>query len=100
MKKMKAAFFNNGALIRGGSKLEYVYARGRREQVAALTDLYPAVVTGETFREHADKLADVEVVFSTWDMPTLTAAEVARLPALRAVFYAAGSVKGFAKPYL
>ena len=100
MKKVKAAFFNNGALIRGVSKLDYVYARGRREQVATLTELYPAVVSGVTFREHADRLAGVEVIFSTWDMPTLTAAEVERLPALRAVFYAAGSVKEFARPYL
>ncbi len=42
----------------------------------------------------------VEYAFSTWGMPALTASEWAALPKLKAVFYAAGSVKGFAEPLL
>ncbi|MEI6564716.1 MAG: hydroxyacid dehydrogenase [bacterium] len=100
MKKLTAAFFNNGVLHHGGDIIDYVYARGRREQVAAMTDLYPVVVSGSTFRDHADKLAGVEAIFSTWGMPALGDAELERMPALRAVFYAAGTVKGFARPFL
>jgi len=100
MKKTTAALFNTGAQFRGGTKIDYVYAHGRREQVASLTELYPVVITGANFREHADKLTGVEVIFATWDMPALTSADLDRLPALRAVFYAAGSVKGFAVPFL
>lgn len=45
--------------------------------------------------------ADTEYVFSTWGMPALTEAEIAaRLPRLKAVFYAAGSVQAFARPFL
>ena len=42
----------------------------------------------------------VEVIFSTWGMPTLNATQLAQLPSLKAVFYAAGSVKFFAEPFL
>jgi phosphoglycerate dehydrogenase-like enzyme len=41
-------------------------------------------------------LSEVEVIFATWGMPKMTPAFLDRLPSLRAVFYAAGSVKGFA----
>lgn len=100
MRKTKAAFFNACDPVSGRSHVDGVYARGRREQVAELTDLYPAVIGMHNFAEHADRLAGVEAIFSTWGMPVLGPAELERLPALRAVFYAAGSVKGFAAPLL
>ena len=44
---------------------------------------------------------DTEIVFSTWGMPTLTEAQIAQhLPRLQCVFYAAGSVQAFARPFL
>lgn len=49
----------------------------------------------------ADIPADTEIVFSTWGMPSLTEAQIrAHLPRLRCVFYAAGSVQAFARPFL
>lgn len=45
--------------------------------------------------EHADQLAAAEVIFSTWGMPKMDAAFFEMAPKLRAVFYAAGTVKGF-----
>jgi len=43
----------------------------------------------------------VEFIFSTWGMPSMSEDEVrACFPALKAVFYAAGSVQHFAKPFL
>lgn len=95
MTKPKAAFFCNNQ-----SNVERVYSQGRREQVAALTELYPVVVSAKNFSEHAANLTDVEVLFSTWGMPALTAVELDQLPALKAVFYGAGTVKGFATPFL
>ena len=48
-----------------------------------------------------DALAEVEYVFSTWGMLALSAEEIREyLPACRAVFYAAGSVQYFARPFL
>ena len=45
--------------------------------------------------------SDVEIVFSSWGMPALSDAELGELlPSLRCVFYAAGSVQRFARPFL
>lgn len=45
--------------------------------------------------------AQTEIVFSTWGMPTLTEQQIkAHLPNLQCVFYAAGSVQAFARPFL
>ena len=45
--------------------------------------------------------ADTEIIFSTWGMPSLTEQQIAQhLPCLQAVFYAAGSVQAFARPFL
>ena len=49
----------------------------------------------------ADIPADTEIIFSTWGMPSLTEAQIrAHLPRLQCVFYAAGSVQTFARPFL
>ena len=92
--KPKAAFFSSEAAI------ERVYGGGRRERVAALTNLLPEAITSENFEARLEELSDIEVIFTTWGMPALTAQQIARMPALRAVFYAAGSVKAFARPFL
>lgn len=45
--------------------------------------------------------SDVEVLFSTWGMAALSEAEIKKyFPSLKGVFYAAGSVQAFARPYL
>lgn len=44
---------------------------------------------------------EVEYIFSTWNMPRLSAELVREyFPSLRAVFYAAGTVQYFAQPYM
>lgn len=47
------------------------------------------------WKEAGDALAQADVIVSTWGMPDLDAEFLAAAPALKAVFYAAGSVKGF-----
>lgn len=90
--RKKAAFFGEQRVI------DLVYAEGRRERVASLTDLYPTLISLDNFEEHADRLQELKVIFSTWSMPSLGPAELDRLPSLKAVFYAAGSVQDFAYP--
>ncbi len=81
-------------------KLEAVYSQGRRETIAGMADLFPEVIDLENFDRYADFLRGTEVVFSTWGMPLLSAEHLDRMPALKALFYAAGSVRAFAEPLL
>jgi phosphoglycerate dehydrogenase-like enzyme len=92
MSKVKAALFYDYPSALEGE----VFGRGRRERIAALTDLYPHVVTNANFDQHADTLADIEVIFATWGIPVFTQAQFDKMPKLKAVFYAAGNVKAFA----
>lgn len=48
-----------------------------------------------------EKFQEVEYIFSTWSMPVFTEEEIATcFPSLKAVFYAAGTVQAFARPFL
>lgn len=94
--KKKAAFFNN----QGQSKIDYVYGKGRWEKVKEITDMYPEIVSKDNFEQHVENLQDIEVIFSTWGMPSLTEEQIKRLPALKAVFYGAGATDSFARPFL
>ena len=86
-------------------QLARVYAQNRREQVLAAAQRHgfawlEGSVDRHTFEARQAELARVEVIFSTWGMPALSAAQLDAMPNLRAVFYAAGSVQGFARPLL
>ncbi|MBR4942191.1 MAG: hydroxyacid dehydrogenase [Clostridia bacterium] len=59
------------------------------------------VFSADDLRATPENFADTETVFSTWGMPALTEEEIkVYLPRLKAVFYAAGSVQFFARPFL
>ena len=92
---MKAVFMTNGP-----GNLDRVYGGGRRDAVNDLCDVYPTVVTKDNFADHVDDLKNVQVIFSTWGMPQLTEEQIAQMPNLKAVFYGAGSVQFFARPFL
>jgi phosphoglycerate dehydrogenase-like enzyme len=95
MTKKKAALFYDYPLTDGE-----VFGQGRREKIAALTDLYAHVINAGNFDVHADKLADIEVIFGTWGIPEFSEHHYARMPKLKAVFYAAGNVKKIAQSLL
>jgi phosphoglycerate dehydrogenase-like enzyme len=58
----------------------------------------PHIVTRANFEELGPRLRECEVIFATWSMWELTPEQLDALPNLRAVFYAAGTVKYFAEP--
>ncbi len=89
---MKAAFMgaNPGTFDR-------VYGEKQRAALAKTVDLVPGVFTD--LRD--ERLRDVEAIFSTWGMLSPNEDEIREyLPQLRYVFYAAGTVQGFARPFL
>lgn len=48
-----------------------------------------------------DTFRDTEFIFTTWEMPTFSEEEIKEFfPSLKAVFYGAGSVQYFARPFL
>ncbi|CAN5762244.1 hydroxyacid dehydrogenase [soil metagenome] len=77
-----------------------VWCEKRISRLRELVDLPEQILTSHDLERHADWLADTEVIFSTWGMPSLTTEQLALFPKLRAVFYAAGSVKLFAQPMI
>src|SRR4051812_9064055 len=81
-------------------QLDRVFGRGRKAELAAEADLFPEYVTAADFPRQAERLREVEVVFSTWGMSEELARMLAELPGLKAFFYAAGTVRAFAKPLL
>ncbi|MBO5763383.1 MAG: hydroxyacid dehydrogenase [Lentisphaeria bacterium] len=98
MKKIKSIFIVNSH-PNHADILDYVYGPQRRQWIADNTDLYPVVINESNFDEHADQLADVEVAFSTWGMPTLREDQIDKLKGLKCLFYAAGATP-FRQPYL
>lgn len=75
-----------------------VWGKRQQERLARLVELPSEIITPDTLADHAEWLAETRVIFSTWGMPCLTPEQMALLPNLQAVFYAAGTVKGFAEP--
>lgn len=65
---------------------------------AALSD---GIYSREAVLAEPEKFQQTEFVFSTWGMPVFTEDEIkAVFPSLKCVFYAAGSVQSFARPFL
>lgn len=91
----KAAFFYNYPAGDGD-----VFGQGRREKIAALTDVYPTVVHAGNFDQHAANLGEVEVIFASWGLFPFEEKHFRAMPKLKAVFYAAGNVKAFAQPLI
>ncbi len=76
-----------------------VFSREVREQIAEYVEAAPVTISAAELEAGAG--LEAEYVFSTWGMAELTEAQIRKyLPKLKAVFYAAGSVQYFARPFL
>ena len=59
------------------------------------------IYTKQDVLADADGFANTEFIFSSWGMPHFSEEEIKKVfPALKAVFYAAGTVQGFAAEFL
>jgi len=86
---MKTIFLNDDPTL-----IHRVFSPDMREKLGN-----PEIISSKELKRH--NLSDVEAVFSTWGMPALSEDEIrACFPALREVYYAAGSVQAFARPFL
>jgi phosphoglycerate dehydrogenase-like enzyme len=78
--------------------ISQAYPEALCEEIRESVRLVPDAIDGADWKNRTTALADAEVLFATWGMPKLNAEFLAAAPRLKAVFYAAGSVKGFATP--
>ncbi|MEI6892113.1 MAG: NAD(P)-dependent oxidoreductase [Pontiella sp.] len=96
---MKTAFFSRVDAVGNMDMVERVYA-DRQQTIAEMSDLYPVMITPDNFEDEVGNLQNLEAIFCTWRMLDLTDEQIDRLPNLKVIFYAAGSVRSFAIPYL
>ena len=78
--------------------LPKAYPEALRTEIGKKVRLLSEAVSGSEWKNHTAALAEADVLFATWGMPKLDAEFLEAAPRLKAVFYAAGSVKGFATP--
>jgi phosphoglycerate dehydrogenase-like enzyme len=88
----------NALLIGMPNYLPKAYPEALRAEIGKKVRLLPETVSGSEWKNHTAVLAEADVLFATWGMPKLDEEFLAAAPRLKAVFYAAGSVKCFATP--
>lgn len=95
---MKAIF-----LLNNKGNVDYVYSKESQERIKNLIDIdLNDIYCQEELESNPEKFKDVEYIFSTWSMPggTEPKDDFGRfMPNLKAIFYAAGSVRYFAESY-
>ena len=93
---MKSIFLNGS-----DHNFHYVYPPETIAALQAEAGLIPTAYSKEQLLADPSIGADADYIFTTWGMPTLTEDEIRQyLPNLKAVFYGAGSVQQFARPFL
>lgn len=81
--------------------ISYVFPESAVDILVKNAGIDHKIYSKQDLLENPEKFSEVEYVFSTWGMTTLTEQEIETLlPSLKCVFYAAGSVQYFARPYL
>ena len=82
------------ALLTGSHAHSIVFSPEIRRELVGLCSLTVDAVTPDDLSVYAEGLRDAEFLFTSWGAPKLNAGNLALMPKLRAVFYAAGSIKG------
>lgn len=86
----------------GGIKaIENAYNEETRKELSRSISFFPGIWSPQEMVGRREELRQAEAIFTTWGMFSLTEEEIGEfLPNLKAVFYAAGSVQYFARPFL
>jgi phosphoglycerate dehydrogenase-like enzyme len=70
-----------------------MYGPEERAAIAARVSVDPYVITPQIYQSTSDTWPEVEMLFTGWGMVTMDEAFFRRFPKLKAVFYAAGTVR-------
>jgi len=85
-----------GMFILRRDAYEEVYRPEARAKIDTLINIITPPQTAEEILAHPGLLREVEVILSGWGAPLMDEAFLAHAPCLRAIFYGAGSIRGFA----
>ncbi|MBQ8389157.1 MAG: hydroxyacid dehydrogenase [Clostridia bacterium] len=82
-------------------KIFKVYGEKTVCELQTFTNIEKKVYTKAEVLSEPPLFSEVEFIFSTWGMPSFTEEEIkACFPSLKCVFYGAGTVQKFARPFL
>jgi phosphoglycerate dehydrogenase-like enzyme len=84
-----------GLFILDPGALHVIYGPEERAELDAIVDFCGEPQTPASIAANPEILSGVEVIFSGWGAPLMDKAFLAAAPRLRAVFYGAGSIRGF-----
>lgn len=78
-----------------------VYTDAIVDELSKHLDIERKIYKKEDVTANPEAFSEVEFAFSTWGMPTFTEEEIKTcLPSLKCLFYGAGTVQKFARPFL
>lgn len=82
-------------------KIFSVYNSVTLSELRELIDIDKRIYTKAEVLSDPEGFLNVEYIFSTWGMPVFTKDEIKRsFPSLKCVFYGAGTVQKFARPFI
>jgi phosphoglycerate dehydrogenase-like enzyme len=84
-----------GLFLLGTGAYDMIYGPQERDEIAALVDIVAPQQTPASTAEDPSPLQEAELIFSGWGMARMDEAFLAAAPRLRALFYGAGSIRGF-----
>jgi len=87
---------HNAIYILNTDAYDKIYGVPERADIDELVNMVAPQQTAASIAAQSELLADVDVVFSGWGMPRLDEDFLTAAPDLKAVFYGAGSIRGFA----
>ena len=81
--------------------IDAVYSRELQEKLKSELHFLEPIKSEAELEARKDELQSVDYIFSTWGMLPLTKEQILTyFPNLKSVFYAAGTVQAFARPFL
>lgn len=96
VKTVKIALLGNNK-----EKFNLVFSEEVMNELKKRGELSAGLIDKGDLERHKDFLGECETIFATWGMLELSEDEIRKyMPKLRSVFYAAGTVQHFARPFL
>lgn len=86
------------AFVGAAHALELAYPETLRRRIDGKVRVLKPDIHTENWRQHRASLEEADIILATWGMPVMGPEFLSFAPKVKAVFYAAGTVKPFATP--